>query len=699
MLEFRFASRKTAAIFTSLFFLGFGPAPSNGAETGTQEAIEQTGQEFSSIKASAKEAVEKLDSALDGLREVEGRLKLKDTEKVLSPENKAKILATIKKSRLQIARSMKVLEDFQSKAGVVTDAFDAYDALVKFKKEYGAYQAEQGPLAADLYALGTAMEKMGKIPLLGDMIVAYGKITTGMLTKIAAISTTIDEMRNQGAISGPGYYRTGKGLEKYNVLKAKNPKLADDVIYRPSIPIFVYTSDGLSDPKLIWDDEAKDFYFVAATVPLEKIFQMNLLAAQKRRTPSELKHIADRWVSYYEPLDKTAELLPALIKTFRSGEAFGAYMEIENKHQNILEGIDNADLFRAKYVFDPKNPNTRENVRQALADLHALFRTKGLNDTADKLKVFAGKHQIDLNIDTSAKTREPETSREAEPGTRKREKSSYTANTVFQHYSGSAESLKPRTPAGAESKIQSNTGKFNSETTLEWQYWNKDHTLMDGLVSVQIGVRLINSSERSEIQRDIQRVMTECACSRSEAMALHREALAFQRVTGWAQLVQHTKAIVIDKSPMLDIFGTDANLSAAKFVGGRKSRGLGNYNYVFIDRVEGQLLARSRTYSAGNVEIHVYTLGKAAPHPEDIAQDILAKLTAGGGPPPSAGRANSQLESQGSAGNPPLTPVPQSQAPAADPGQAATVPAPPQPVQDVLDSVNKLKDVFRGLIR
>jgi len=65
-VEFRIASRKTVAILSSVFFLGCSSSISNGAETGTQEAIERTGQEFSTIKASAKEAVEKLNSAWMG---------------------------------------------------------------------------------------------------------------------------------------------------------------------------------------------------------------------------------------------------------------------------------------------------------------------------------------------------------------------------------------------------------------------------------------------------------------------------------------------------------------------------------------------------------------------------------------------------------------------------------------------------------
>jgi len=53
-----------------------------------------------------------------------------------------------------------------------------------------------------------------------------------------------------------------------------------------------------------------------------------------------------------------------------------------------------------------RESRTRENVRRALAELYALFRTKGLNDTANKLKAFAEKNNINLTADCYGQSRE-----------------------------------------------------------------------------------------------------------------------------------------------------------------------------------------------------------------------------------------------------------------------------------------------------
>ncbi|MGE4243728.1 hypothetical protein [Ramlibacter sp.] len=197
--------------WAGLLLLALGASTLRAADADPQAVIEQAGKEFAAIKSSAEDASGKLGSALDGLEELERRLNLADTKKMLTEDQRSALRETIEKSRSQIKRSKRALDEFHSKASVVTDAFDAYEAMETFRRQYQSYQSEQGQLAANLYALGTAMEKYGKnVPLLGDMIEAYGQITTGMLSKIAAVSWLVCRRIAQDCEKCDSGDRTGK---------------------------------------------------------------------------------------------------------------------------------------------------------------------------------------------------------------------------------------------------------------------------------------------------------------------------------------------------------------------------------------------------------------------------------------------------------------------------------------------------------
>ena len=390
------AYKKIFIVFIILFSINILPANQYIlAQENIEQAYEQTANEFNSINSSSKEAVEKLDNILSGLREVEGRLKLKDTSKLMSNETKKTILDKLKKSRLQVNFYKKTLKNFQEKTGYVSNAFDAADAVKKFKDDYNSYATNQGELASNLFALSTAMEKFGdKIPILGDSIKAYGQITAGILGKIADISKQIDEIRNQGQISGQGFYKTGPNLSKYNILKSKFPDLAENVSYRPSNTGFVYTSDSINDPTLIWDEQNKDFYKIDAGIPVSNIFQMNLLTG-RRRSPYELKVLSEKWNTFFKPINTTAEKLLTFMDKFKSGQAFEYFTDIDNKYKNIFTGgMSNNDVFKANYVF---NMNYRDNLNKALSDLYNLFIEKGLSNAANQIKVFADQNGIKIS--------------------------------------------------------------------------------------------------------------------------------------------------------------------------------------------------------------------------------------------------------------------------------------------------------------
>ena len=207
-----------------------------------------------------------------------------------------------------------------------------------------------------------------------------------------------------------------------------------------------------------------------------------------------------------------------------------------------------------------------------------------------------------------------------------------SANTVFKHYAGTAESLKPRiTPGDARSSPYSRTDY--SDATWEWEILGKDRRYVGG-VKVQISIVMTSASERSDAQEAIRRIMVQCKCTRSEAAALFREARAFESVTNSSYSMRNNADYRIGaSSPMLEDFRSEPSVDPFKFVASRKSRQLGNFNYVYFDRLEKLGKYKGRFYSAGNVRLFVYVTGEG-PDPEEIAYDILAKLSGGGNAPP-----------------------------------------------------------------
>lgn len=427
-----------------------------------EKAYEKTFGEFAAIKNSSKEAVEKLDQILIGLRQAESNLQSVNVSQYLSNEKKMTLLENIKKSRLQVASSKQILENFNNKADIVSDALEAYDSVKEFKNQFNSYKANEGELAANLFALSSAMEKFGdNIPILGMAIKEYGALTTKLLSSISNLSVQIDEIRNQGAISGPGYYKTGANLEKYNILKSKNATLAESSIYRPAIPSFVYTSDDSTTPKLIWDEQTKDFYFISSTVPVENIFKMNLIALQQRRTPFELKVLSEKWETFYKPLSKTATKLPALMNNYKSGQAMESFIAIDSKYHNVfLGGMSNPQAFEANYVY---NIRYRERFNNALNDLYNSLKAKNLISAANQIKTFATQNNIKIvegpEPQKPSVTKKPVSQPDTQPSSNvdviPQNQSLITPASNYSFYTGSIEALVPRSfPPPTEKRIQ-----------------------------------------------------------------------------------------------------------------------------------------------------------------------------------------------------------------------------------------------------
>lgn len=357
------------------------------AQTSYDEAYEKTKTEFNSIKTSSEKAEEYLNIADNGLKTIEKRL-----DEILSTKKTNPGLNEVKKKVLESREAIKKysgpLKTFNEYAKTVTNVTESYEELEEIKYNFNQYRNNQGELAGNLYAISKAMETFGEnVPLIGKAIESYGQITGGLIQKINTVSKEIDENRNQGAISGQGFYKTGANLEKYNVLKTKYPSLAANTRYIPSKkPSYVYEPYAGSGPYLIWDEESKDFYAVDQTIPLHKIFNMNMMV-RERPTPFQMKVLCEGWERIGQVRSQSAYSILNLLKYLKSN-AFTSFAQTNSMYGGLLtKYLETPELFEAYYMFDPY---FREGINKSLITLYeTLNKDTKTRDIALKVKLTA----------------------------------------------------------------------------------------------------------------------------------------------------------------------------------------------------------------------------------------------------------------------------------------------------------------------
>lgn len=367
------------------------------AQSTYDEAYEKTKLEFNSIKESSETAAKYLDAADNGLKNIEKRLNEILATKKANPKVK-ELKKKVLESRMTIKQYRAPLKTFNEYAESVTNVTETYEELKEIKQNFSQYRNNQGQLASNLYLISKGMEEFGeKVPLVGKAIEAYGKITGGLIEKINVVSKAIDENRNQGAISGQGFYKTGSNLEKYNILKNKYPYLAENVRYIPSRPSYVYEPDFGSEPYLIWNEETKEFYLVQRTVPLQKIFDMNMIV-RGRPTPADMKVLCDGWETVGKKRSATAIAIMNLLKLLRSGTlSFKAYSDTNISYNGLLSRyLDSPEKFEAYYIFDNY---FREGINRSLSSLYnKLDKDKNTKTIATRVKAVSENNGIPIVI-------------------------------------------------------------------------------------------------------------------------------------------------------------------------------------------------------------------------------------------------------------------------------------------------------------
>ncbi len=256
-------------------------------------------------------------------------------------------------------------------------------------------------MAANLGLLSKLMEDCGgKIPILGEGISAYGKAARALLDSTKQAAITIDKKRNQGAISGQGYYKAGHSKEKYEKLLAKYPDLANNYTYLPKSPYFVYESVEPGQPTLIWDEESKDFYRINTGTPVESIYKMRLLTG-KRSSPYELKVMSDKWETVGGVRSKDAmafgTLFETMAKTKRYSDSKKIFWEVRDNNSYIIQVLLNdMEMFQAKYIFDA---NFKQSVHGSLVELYNKFSAnQSTEKAAASLYKFIKKYNLPVHV-------------------------------------------------------------------------------------------------------------------------------------------------------------------------------------------------------------------------------------------------------------------------------------------------------------
>ncbi|MEW5821650.1 MAG: hypothetical protein AB1782_15765 [Cyanobacteriota bacterium] len=323
-------------------------------------------EEFDSLKSSVDKTESVLDNIENRLQSAKKYLGQISNDPRKGKEAKA-LLEKITETEKILSDYKKPLKSFNTYAGKVSTVTDVYIQIYDIHEKFQKDKELQGDLGANLRLLSTAMQNFGdKVPLIGDAIKAYGDITSGLLDKTMEVGLTIDQARNQGAISGPGTYATGYSREKNLLLKEKYPYLADNYTYVPVTPGYVYRSTENGHPLLIWDQESKDFYLVKEDVPVEKIFKLKLLVDQ-RPGPKDLKNLTENWDSIGLNRYKSGLLIQTLFEKVAEESGYSLpkqfYYQVKDTNSDLFyDMFHDTENFEARYMFDANYRATIDNT-------------------------------------------------------------------------------------------------------------------------------------------------------------------------------------------------------------------------------------------------------------------------------------------------------------------------------------------------
>ncbi|MBI5624509.1 MAG: hypothetical protein HY924_12085 [Elusimicrobia bacterium] len=380
-----------------LAFLALGSAshPASADSDPYEDSVDRTAADFQTAAQSVQEAEAHVRQAREAMAAAYEKVK----SSPLDPAQKKAALAKIREVSKTLQKYDRPLKRFTDAAAPVTRAQEVWQDLNELQETVEKDRASQGALAGDMRMIAKVMSDLGsEVPVIGGFVEAYGKMTDGMLDATGRVAEKLAAERNQGMVGGAGVYSAGETREKSSALKAKYPDLFDDMTFEPSQPPWVYTPIGQErKPQLVWD--GKGWEKVPEDADAVAIFRMSLRAG-RRPDPAALLTLCKHWDRGRVRQEAAGEILDAidaLRGSANSGvqDAFNdAYFRSNQLFEVLEAAVDDPDVFRARYMYDPdsfsgthaflgrlyKGLTDRKADPKVLAKLAALARKYGIQD-------------------------------------------------------------------------------------------------------------------------------------------------------------------------------------------------------------------------------------------------------------------------------------------------------------------------------
>ena len=353
-----------------------------------EEAAQQTRDEFQTVKDTVDQTVDTLDKVRDRLSDFEewARQHLKGREL-------QDALEKVKQAREALNKYSFPLATFKTHTARVASGIDALMELKALADQ--ARQRKGGDLAAALHVMATVMEKYGqKVPILGQAIEAYGKLTGAILDATDRIAKTINEMRNQGMI-GTGTYG-GADNPLWQALKKQYPDIAKGgyTLAPASVP-YVYEPIGQGHNwSLIWDPAKKEWYKVDQPAGVVEEIYRERVIAKGHPQPWDLVVLARHYDKLQDRRQAASEAIDLLQRARKMllGPVADAFDAVNERYDYNLSWIIRDERgFIAKYA---QNAAFHNMVNRYLAELYYEIKKRG--GKAGAIERWAKAHGINL---------------------------------------------------------------------------------------------------------------------------------------------------------------------------------------------------------------------------------------------------------------------------------------------------------------
>jgi hypothetical protein len=308
-----------------------------------EQAFEETKAEYNSVAESVTKTQEHINEMRGALVKAEKFLK-----KIPAGPERNKVKRMIRDARKSLNARSKQMGKFNTYASKVTTGLELMSEINNIRKT--ANSRAGGPLAAQMTYVAEALTRYGEeVPIIGKALKAYGEATSTMLNATDKFAKKVDTQRNQDMI-GAGTYNFLFNA-KYKAMKKQfGADVADGDTYAPKSVRCVYRSINNPSKAFIWDDQAGEWYKVSnGAANLEQAYREGLLIG-KRRSPYELKVLADKW----DEVQARRQAADALFdKLYGMRHSSVAFMNVDDNNKGALsELMSDRDVFRAYFSYD-----------------------------------------------------------------------------------------------------------------------------------------------------------------------------------------------------------------------------------------------------------------------------------------------------------------------------------------------------------